>query len=55
VPFNGFLGPSSKQAVLTRILRHPDKLLFEFLLYYKFSGYANIAPTNIPKAAPAKT
>lgn len=29
MPFNGFLGPSSKQAVLTRILRHPAIITME--------------------------
>ena len=42
MPFDGFLAPSSKQAVLTRILRHSA-----FLHYSTDAGHGDTAPVSV--------
>ena len=50
---NGFLG-SSKQAVLTRILRHPGDFHYGIVLYNKLTVMQILFP-RMPNAAPAIT
>jgi len=42
MPLNGFLGPSSGLAVLTRILRHPSHFLILEVVVYYYSIYFNM-------------